>query len=201
MVRPVAGTSQWRKLIQTKEYSDSCGAVWKTSAWKGLFWLIFLLLFLIISYSFFVHDQTGFLKNILFYAIMTVLIIIAVWVAGNFVWKSKGFVTGFLLALPIIFVFYAVMGYCLSFVGWKFQYGPITWIVIVAISLLGAKRIDGDLDKKDVFFGLMVFIIFVGANAPVFENGMGFFAKFDDFLKIIMDALSNIIHPENLIAH
>ncbi|MBE3123000.1 MAG: hypothetical protein IMZ53_10890 [Thermoplasmata archaeon] len=200
MVKQVAGTSQWRKLIFTKEHSDTYGAVWKISAWKGLFWILSILIILIIIYSFSVQNQTGYFQNTIFYAILTMVVILAIWVAGNFIWKAREFVIGFLLALPIIFVFYAGMGFILSFIGWHFNYGPVTWIMIVAVSMMGARRLDGSLDKKDLFFGIMVFIIFVGGNAPVFENGLGFFAKFDEFIKMLTDILSKIIHPGDLVA-
>lgn len=200
MVRQVAGTSQWRKLVFTKQHSDQYGYVWRVSTWKVGGWLIGVLVLLILLYSFFVSDQKGYLTDVLFYSIITVAVVLIVWFVSNFVWKARGFFVGFVLGFILIFVFYAGMGFLLSFVGWSFSYGFTTWMVITCLALLGAKRIDGDLDKKDVFFGLLVFLVLVGGNAPVFENGIGFFGRVDEFVAKLLEMLSKVLHPEDRIA-
>lgn len=196
MVRQVAGTSQWRKLIQTKEHSDTYGAVWKLSTMKVAAWLILLLLFLIVVYSFFIPNQSGYLTDVLFYAIIIVAVILIAWFAGNFIWKTRGFFAWFLISWVVIFVFYISMGFALSFVGWKFNYGILAWMIITTFAFIGAglkNQKSQEISRVDVFYVFLVFLVLVGGNVPAFENGIGFFAKVDDFINIIRTWISNII--------
>lgn len=197
--KQVAGTSQWRKLLFSKMQSDQYGYVWRVSPLKGLFWLIAILLILIMAYSFFVPNQQGYLQNALFYAIITVVIVIIMWLAGNFIWKGRKIFVGFILAWILILGFYWVMGVVFGFFKlMTFNYGMSTWIAITALAIVGATRINGELDKNDVFYGLLVFIILVVGNLPIFASG-GFFAELDKFLKIVTDVLSKGINLGNLL--
>jgi hypothetical protein len=56
--------------------------------------------------------------------------------------------------------------------------GYTLWIMITILAGLGAKRIDGDLDKKDVGFGLVAFLVILGVNLPI-VNGQGFLYLLD----------------------
>lgn len=200
MEKQVTGTSQWRKIIQTKQYSDKYGYIWKFSTWKIAGLLLFILVLLILLYSFFVPNQAGYFADVLFYAIITIAIVLIIWIACNFIWKARAFFVGFIIGLILIFVFYAGMGFALSFIGWNFHYGFTTWLVITCLAMLGAKRIDGNLDKSDVFFGLLVFLVLVGGNMPVFGEGMGFFTRVDEFVTQAMNIISKIIHPEDFLS-
>jgi len=55
---------------------------------------------------------------------------------------------------------------------------------VAILAGLGAKRIDGNLDRHDVGFALLVFIILLGANIPLNQNG-GFLANLDKFLGML----------------
>lgn len=193
MVKPVQGTSQWRKLLFSKEQNDQYGSVWRVSTWKGLFWLISILLILVILYSFFVPNQQGYLQNAMFYAIITVIIVIIMWVAGNFIWKSRKIFVGFILAWILILGFYLLLDGIFNYgLHWfKIYYGLTTWITISALAIIGAGRIDGSLEKNDLFYGLLVFLILVIGNAPVFANG-GFLAELDHFITSAIGYIPNI---------
>lgn len=191
MVKPVAGTSQWRKLIFSKEQTDQ-GTIWRISTWKVAGLLIAILLFFIFSYSFFVKNQTGYLSDVLFYGILLTVIILVLWLLSNLVWKSRKFIAWFLISLILIAIFYAVIGYALSFIGWKFNYGFVVWIIITTFAMIAGAMKNDELDRKDVLFGLLVFVVLIGANAPAF-GGSGFFAKIDDFINLVRSWLSNFI--------
>jgi hypothetical protein len=49
---------------------------------------------------------------------------------------------------------------------------------------MGARKIDGNLTKSDVGYGLLVFIVLLGANIPITEAG-GFLANLDSLFEKI----------------
>ena len=116
-----------------------------------------------------------------------------------FVLKSRKLFIGFIIAWILILGLCIVLGAVFSFVGWMdFHYGLTVWIVISCLAGLGAKRIDGSLDKNDVFFGMLVLIVLVIGNVPIFESG-GFFAQVDNLIAFISSKLS-FINVEDLLA-
>ncbi len=196
MERQVAGTSQWRKLIFTKEHSDTYGSVWRLSTWKVAGWLIALLLLLILAYSFFTPNQQGYLTDVLFYAIILVAVILILWFVSNLFWKTRRFIAWFLISLVLIFVFYIAMGFAFSFIGWEFDYGLLTWLIITTFAGIAAalkSKKDEQIDRVDVFFVFLVFLVLVGGNAPVFGDNIGFFAKVDDFLNLVKSWIANFV--------
>lgn len=199
MVEKPSGTGQWRKLFFNKHLSDTQGVIWKLSTWKVVVWLMVILISLIVLYSFFVESQMDFIRGVIFYAIITVIVIAIVWVAVGIFGKSRKVFTGFILAWILILGLYMFLGFIFSIAGiMEFHYGFTTWTVITFLSLLGAKRIDGSLDKNDVGYGLLVLLILVIGNVPIFENG-GFLAQLDSVLGWIVSRLS-FITPQDLIA-
>lgn len=195
-MRQVAGTSQFRKLLFSVEYSDTHGPVWKISPWKGLFWLVLSLVLLVVAYSFLISSQASFLQSALFYAILIVILVIIVWVIGNFVWKGRGFFVGFILAWILILAFYLLLaGMFMWGLKWMtFEFGTSVWVAITSLAIVGAGLINGTLDRKDAMFGIFVFIVLMVGNAPIFANG-GFFAELDKFIPMVIENLAKLIHP------
>ena len=195
-----SGTGQFKKLFFNKTFSDEYGVRWKLSTWKVLAWMIAITLIMVVLYSFSVPNQQGYLSNALFYGIMTMIIVMILWLVANLAWKSRKFIYGFIIGFILIFGFYLLLnGIFLVGLGWEFHYGFSTWIVTTILAGWGANNIDQKLDRKDFFFGMLVFIVFVVGNAPVFESG-GFFAQVDKFVAMVSDILSKIIHPGDLVA-
>jgi hypothetical protein len=189
---------QLKKLFFDKRLSDTGGTIWKISTWKVLLWMIAVIVILIILYSFFVPDQMAFLKEVLFYSIITMIIIAITWLVCGLISKGRKLFVGFILAWILILGMYIFLGSICQMVGWiEFHYGFTTWMAITALALLGAKRIDGNLDKNDVGYGLLVLLIIFIGNVPVFDCG-GFFAKVDSFIELILSWLPFSISPENL---
>jgi len=94
---------------------------------------------------------------------------------------------------------YIVLGAVFSYVGWMdFHYGFTVWVTISCLSALGAKRLDGNLTKDDFFYGMLVLIVLVIGNVPIFESG-GFFAQVDNLINLASSKLS-FINVEDLIA-
>ncbi len=186
-----AGSGQWRKLFYTKHLSDQHGVVWKISTWKVFFMLITIAVLLVIIYAFlFTSDAGMFLGDILFYSIVLIIAVAILWLTANTAIKFKKIITGFIIAFILILVLYWVLSLVFGFVElMEFHMGGYSlWVLISILALMGAKRIDGSLDKNDVGYGLLVLIVLIGANIPVTETG-GFLANLDNLLDTIIGYL------------
>jgi len=187
---------QLKKLIYTKKFIDSPTgeptAEWHLSPWKVFFMLLASFISLIILYAFFATPEpSNFLGNVLFYGIVLLGAIIVLWVAGNTIYKGRKLIAGFFLAFILILTFYWILGTILNHYNiLNFHLGGWSlWIMITILAGLGAKRIDGNLDRNDVGYGLLVFIICIGANIPI-ANGNGFLWNLDNFLVHVIDWFS-----------
>ena len=199
MAEKSSGTGQWRKLIYNKKYSDVQGVIWKLSPIKVLLWMLAITIILILTFSFFQEDQTSYLRNVLFYSIIIMIIMMIAWIVAMFVLKSRKLFIGFIIAWILILGLYIVLGAVFSYVGWMdFHYGFTVWVTISCLSALGAKRLDGNLTKDDFFYGMLVLIVLVIGNVPIFESG-GFFAQVDNLINLASSKLS-FINVEDLIA-
>jgi len=181
---------QLKKLLYTKHFVDTPSgtiAEWRLSPWKVFFLLLSIAILLLLVYAqFFTPSPREFLGNVTFYAIIAICIIAVLWIVFSMVAKARKFVIGFILAFILILTFYYFLGTLLSYFGiMDFHIGGYsTWILIAILAGLGAKRIDGNLDRHDVGFALLVFIILLGANIPLNQNG-GFLANLDKFLGML----------------
>jgi len=199
MVEKSSGTGQIKKLAFNKTFSDTKGVIWKISPTKVLLWMLAITIILILTFSFFQEDQFSYLRNVLFYSIIIMIIMMIAWIVAMFVLKSRKLFIGFIIAWILILGLYIVLGAVFSFVGWMdFHYGLTVWIVISCLAALGAKRIDQNLDKNDVFYGMLVLIVLVVGNVPIFESG-GFFAQVDNLINLVSSKLS-FINLEDLLA-
>lgn len=202
MVEKQSGTGQWRKLVFNKKYSDQQGVIWKLSAWKVAMWLIAIIVVLIAAFSFFQEDQGDFLRNVLFYSIITMILILIVWIATAFVWKARKIFYRFLIGWILLLGVYLVLGFVCQASGLYpngFHYGFSTWVLLSTLAL-GARNVgDGSVDRKDVFYTMLVVIVFFVGNAPIFSGGIGFLEQVDILLALIAEKLS-FINPESLIA-
>ena len=188
MTERQAGTGQWKKLFYTKHFSDQYGTVWKISTWKVFFILLVLAVALIIIYAFFFASDAGvFLGDILFYSIVLIIAVAILWITANTALKFKKIITGFVIAFILILVLYWALNLVFGYFGWlEFHMGGYSlWVLISILALMGAKKIDGNLDKSDLGYGILVFIVLLGANIPITETG-GFLANLDGFLEKVI---------------
>ena len=189
---------QLKKLFFDKRFVDTPGgeasAEWKLAPWKIFSCLIAGFILLIILYAFLATPEpSNFLGNMLFYAIVIVGAIAILWIAGASVYKGRKLIAGFFIAFILILTFYWFLGFLLGHFGiMSFHMGGwALWFMITVLAGLGAKRIDGSLDRNDVFYGLLVFIICIGSNIPV-ANGQGFLWNLDNLI-ITMMGWSDIV--------
>ena len=202
MAEKSSGTGQWRKLIYNKRYSDVQGVIWKLSPIKVLLWMLAITIILILTFSFFQEDQFSYLQDVLFYSIIIMIIMMVVWVVAMFVVKSRKLFVQFLIAWILILGLYWILGMACQVTGLfpnGFHYGVCTWILISALALMAKNIGDQSLDKRDIFYAMLVLIIVFIANAPIFSGGIGFLAQVDSVLGWIASKLS-FINPQDLIA-
>lgn len=202
MVEKPSGTGQWKKLIFNKRHSDVQGVIWKLSPIKVLLWMIAITIILILTFSYFQEDQFSYLQDVLFYSIIIMIIMMIVWVVAIFVLKSRKLFVQFLIGWILILGLYWVLGMACQVTGLfpnGFHYGACTYILISALALMAKNVGDQSLDKRDVFYAMLILIVIFIANAPIFSDGMGFLAQVDSILGWIMSRLS-FINPQDLIA-
>jgi len=201
MTERPSGTGQIRKLAFNKYLSDTKGVGWKLSPTKVLLWMLAITIILILTFSYFQEDQFSYLQNVLFYSIIIMIVIMVVWVIALFVLKSRKLFVRFLIGWILILGLYWVLGMACQITGLfpnGFHYGICTYILISALAVM-AKNIDGNLNKQDIFYAMLVLIIIFIANAPIFSDGMGFLAQVDSVIGWIMSKLS-FINPQDLLA-
>lgn len=189
---------QLKKLLYNKRLVDTGDgkaiAEWKISPWKVFFLLIAIAIALIVIYGlFFTGDGSGeFFGNAIFYSIVIIVAIAIIWITATTALKFKQRIVGFFIGFILILTFYWGLGTALNYFGiLEFHMGGYSlWILITVLAGLGAKRIDGNLDRNDVGFGLLVFIVVLGANIPITDTG-GFLAMLDNVIFArIAEALS-----------
>jgi len=194
--------SQLKKLVFDKKLTDVAPgksiATWKINPWKLFFLMIGIAVLLIAIYGlFFVQPggQGDFFGGILFYVIVLVVAIAILWIVVANALKFRKMIFGFFLAFILIICLYwflgAVLGY---FKVLDFHMGGYSlWILITILAGIGAKRIDGDLDKMDVLYGLLVLLIIVGANLPI-TGECGFLALLDkNIFEPVVHAMGGIL--------
>jgi hypothetical protein len=182
-----------KKIFYNKTYTDyGTGekiAKWTLSPWKVfIFFLTIAFLFTIIYGYYFSGDPPSFFGNLLFYIIIIIIAIAIIYVLASTVSKFRKLFFGFVISLVLIFVVYWGVGLLFHYTGlienWHMG-GYTLWILLVGLAGMGAKNIDGDLDKKDVFFGLLVLLVIIGVNIP-FANNMGFIGNVDALISKIL---------------
>jgi hypothetical protein len=183
---------QLKKLFFDKKLTDSGKGViatWRTNPWK-IFGVLFSLGILgIIVYGFlFSGNPNNFFGNVVFYAIVIVIAIASIYILASSALKFRKLIAGFLIAFIIIFVFYWVLGLVFTYTGLlnNWHYGGWSLIIVlVTLAGIGAKRIDGNLDRADIFYGFLVFLVLCGINIPI-ANNMGFLANVDNLIGKIL---------------
>lgn len=180
---------QLKKLLYDKRLTDTGDgetiAEWKLSPMKVFFALIATAVGLIVLYGLlFTGRGVGtFFGNVIFYAIVIVVTVAILWITAATALKFRKILVGFFLAFILILVFYWFLGAGFEYFEiMEFHMGGYSlWILITVLAGLGAKRIDGNLDRNDVGYGLLVFIVLLGANIPITETG-GFLAMLDSII-------------------
>ena len=179
---------QIKKLFFNKRFIDTPGgepsAEWSISPWKVFLCLLAGFISLIILYAFLATPEpSNFLGNMVFYAIVIVGAVAVLWIAGAGVYKGRKLIAGFFIAFILIITFYWFLGFLLGhFEILSFHMGGwALWFLVAVLSFWGAKRLDQSLDRNDVGYGLLVFIICLGANIPI-SNGQGFLWNLDNLI-------------------
>lgn len=183
---------QLKKILYNKRLVDNPTggmiAEWKISPWKVFFLLISIAIVLTIVYAyFFTENPADFLGNLLFYSIVLLVIIAVLWITANTALNAKKRIQGFLIAFILILVLYWFLHLILGHFNILeiHMEGIALWLVISVLAFIGAKRIDGSLDRNDIGYGLLVFLILLGANLPI-ANGHGFLWNVDNLIATIM---------------
>jgi len=191
-------SQQLKKLLYNKSFVDAPEgghiAEWKISPWKvfALF-IVFLILAVFVYGWVFTEDRQNFFGNIVFYSIVLVLVIFGLWFAGKTAWSFKQRITYFLIAFILLWFLYWILAIAFDALGnpggLDFHVGGSTlWVVLSLLAFIGAKRIDKHIDRNDMFFGLLVLAVFIGANIPMNDTG-GFLVNVDNIINSIMSYL------------
>lgn len=186
--------SQFKKLAFNKTFVDDGQggslAMWKLSPWKIFTIMIAIAIGLTIIYAYYyTPDPRDFMGTLIFYAIVIALVIAVIFFTAGSMGKFRGIATGFLIAFILILVVYWVSGLIFNyFFDLEFHNGYTLWVVISALAYMGAKRIDGNLDRHDVLYGLLVFLVLLGANIPINNTG-GFLANLDNLIATILKSI------------
>ena len=195
--------SQIRKLFYNKQFVDKGGgqtiAEWKIAPWKVFAFFISLAVAMILIYAFFfTKDTQNFLGNVLFYSIVLVLSIAAIWLVGNKAISMKQRLTYFIIAFILIWLMYWVFSVIFGYTGlMKFYMGGyILWVIISIMAFMGAKRIDNHLDRNDVLFSLLVLAVFIGANIPMTST-----ATSDTFTLENISSFTEIDHQPAMVTY
>jgi len=183
--------AQLKKILYDKEFIDSGDGVtiarWKISKWKAFFLFLGLSILSIVIYAYsFTKNPQDFFANMMFYAIVLVLAIVGIWLVGSKAWGLKNLIAYFILTFIILWVVYFAMSLLFGYLGLKFYIGGYAlWSILAILSGWGSTKLfDSEINKKDLFFALIVFLVFVGANLPMNSTG-GFLANFDKLLTTI----------------
>lgn len=191
-------SQQLKKLLYDKKFVDNGKgesiAEWRLSTIKVFLLFITIAVSLVIVYGFLFtegQNQQNFFGNMIFYSVVICLAIGILWIVTRGIIKLRKLIVGFMIAFILLLVFYWFLGFLFEYANlMNFQMGGhALWILLVFLAGLGAKRIDGELDRNDVGYGFLVMIVMIGANIPIIEN-QGFLATFDNF---ILNNLFNVI--------
>jgi len=183
---------QLKKLFYDKRFVDTPdgepSATWRLSPWKVFLCLLGGFIALIVLYAFIATPSPNdFLGSVVFYGIVIVGAVAVLWVVAQGAYKFRKLLAGFFIAFILIIVFYWFLSFLFShFNILDFHMGGWSlWILVTVLAGLGAKRIDGNLDKNDVGYGFLVLIICIGANIPI-ANGQGFLWNLDNLIVTVM---------------
>lgn len=188
---------QFKKLLYNKHFVDSSDgghlARWKISPAKIFIFFMALAILSVIIYAYvFTPNPQNTLGSAMFYAIIIILAIVALWLVGNKAWSLKNRIAYFLLTFIILWVVYFVMSLVFGYLGLTFYMGGYALFAIIAIlASLGSSGFlfDKEINRKDfIFFGVVV-LIFLGSNLPMNSTG-GFLANFDKLLTTIFHFLN-----------
>ena len=188
--------SQLRKLLFTKKFSDYEGYKWVLSTYKAIAWCITILVIAIILYGMFiVEDSKEFFGNVLFYVIVISIALIVILFLSGTVSKFTKFARKFLLLVILLTFIYSILGIVFdNFLDIQFYVGYSTWILLTVLAGWGAKKeeiFNGNIDRHDVFYSLVVFIMMVGANWKITSNG-GVLQNFDILIERILSMIPAI---------
>ena len=179
---------QIKKLFFNKRFVDTPGgepsAEWSISPWKVFLCLIAGFISLIILYAFLATPEpSNFLGNMVFYAIVIVGAVAVLWIAAAGAYKFRKIISGFFLAFILILTFYWGLGFVLGYFNiLSFHMGGWSlYFLITVLAGIGAHKINGELDRSDVGYGLLVFLVIIGSNIPI-SNGQGFLWNLDNLI-------------------
>lgn len=191
MIRNIHMSDQLKKLFYSKKFIDSPkGEIseWRVSPWKVFLGLLSILILLVLIYAHIgTSEPSDFLGNVVFYSIVIVIAIFVLWVIGTFIWKGRKLIGGFFIVFILLLVFYWFLSFLFGFLDiMEFHSsGYALWFYLTVLSMIGSVRIDGNIDRNDVGFGLLVFVTMIGANIVV-ANEHGFLWNVDNLINTII---------------
>jgi len=181
---------QLKKLLFDEDFSDVEGYIWRFNFYKAIAWCVFLLVISIIVYGEWIAENSHeFFGNVLFYFFVIVASIAVILFTVGTIKKAKKVIGKFLLILICIVFAYGIIGSIFQNYWFGFHMGYSTWIVLTTLAGFGATReyiFNGHLDRHDAFYCCLIFIVFVGANWRLNQNG-GFLENLDILINKIMN--------------
>jgi len=190
--------AQWKKLLFNHDVSDVKGEVWKFSFGKAIVWAIFFLFISITVYGMYFTKSPGdFFRMVILYMIIISVAVVAILISARTISRGKELLTRFLLIFISLVFVYGIVGMIFNEMGiYPFYMGFTTWIVLTALAGYGATRdyiFNGNIDRHDAFYCLLVFVIIVGGNFPITGNS-GVIENIDVLVGRIMDYIPMLTH-------
>jgi hypothetical protein len=173
-------SQQIKKLFYNKNYIDSPDgtkiADWKIAPWKVFTFFITLAVAMILIYAFFfTKDTQNFLGSVLFYSILLILTVAAIWLIGSKAVSMKQRLTYFLIMFIVLWLSYWILSLLFDYTHLlKFYMGGyILWIILSVMAFMGAKLIIDikQVERAHVLFVFLVLAVFIGANIPMTSTG------------------------------
>ena len=181
-----------KKLLFTKKLTDYGEYKWTFSFGKAMVWSVIFLILFILIYGFFIAENPhDFFGMIIFIGILISVASFIILLTVGSIKKARKFIGKFFLILVGLIFAYYVIGLVISNYLWNFYVGYSTWFLLVTLAGFGATRdyiFNGNLDRHDVFYCLLIFICFVGANIP-FYHDKGFLENFDGVIKFLSELI------------
>jgi len=185
---------QLKKLMFDHDVSDEKGDIWKFNFRKTAAIAAFILVIFILIYGFLLaSDSHKFFSDVIFYVSILIAAAFALLLIVGSITKARQVLGRFLLILICLIGAYGILGFIWSAYFWNFYMGYSTWIVLTVLAGFGATRKDdifnGNLDRHDLFYVSLIFIVFVSANMPIVQ-GAGFLERLDGMIAFFMDKAS-----------
>jgi len=187
--------AQWKKLLFNHDVTDVGeegipSDVWRFSTGKAITWSLVILSLSIIFYGLlFVGDSDAFFRQVLLCVIILAVAAVAVLLVARVTMGARRAISKFFLLFIVVVFTYGVLSTLFSWVGlYSFHMGLSTWVALTVLAGYGATRayiFNGNLDRHDIFYCLLVFVIMAGGNWPI-SGGEGVLEHIDGVLSMVL---------------